>query len=674
MCGIFGFVGCHPARLDNSALLRATADLFRLSESRGKEAAGLAAVLPDSIQVLRSPVRASQLIRMVEYDALVRSALPFGNALGGTAPIAVIGHSRLATSGSELVNSNNQPVVGAGMVAVHNGIIANDTDLWRRFPDLPHAYDVDTEVVLRLLRAALDQGATLPQAIRYTFGLIEGATSLAVFVAEYDALLLATNNGSLYTCRTESAPFLIFASERRILREFLQRRRGGAWPAIESIRQVRAGEALWIDLTNLTAHPFQFPGDAPLAVSEPPPRPLARRIEVKDTLSAPALAPKRVSQFVAKAPPEYPPELITAIDGLRRCTRCILPETVPFIDFDEQGVCNFCRNYSPLQTTGEDSLRKTVERARPAGTSDPDVLVLLSGGRDSTYALHYLRAVLGLDVIAYTYDWGMVTDLARRNMARICGKLGVEHVIVSADIHSKRANIRRNVNAWLRQPDLGIVPLFMAGDKRYLYHAAQVRQQTQCRFMCIASNLLEKTDFKTGFCGISPHRGTTNSALSLAGLLRQPLYYLGAAIRNPAYLNASLADTISAYFYYYFLKDDYLYFFRYVPWDEGVLNQTLADEYGWERAGDTETTWRIGDGTAAFYNYIYYTMAGFTENDTFRSNQIREGMLDRASALRTVHEENRPRYETIQWYCDVVGIDMNAALNIINQAPKRYPV
>ena len=42
------------------------------------------------------------------------------------------------------------------------------------------------------------------------------------------------------------------------------------------------------------------------------------------------------------------------------------------------------------------------------------------------------------------------------------------------------------------------------------------------------------------------------------------------------------------------------------------------------------------DGTAAFYNYIYYTVAGFTENDAFRSNQIRAGVLNRSEAARLV--------------------------------------
>ena len=46
-----------------------------------------------------------------------------------------------------------------------------------------------------------------------------------------------------------------------------------------------------------------------------------------------------------------------------------------------------------------------------------------------------------MNVITYTYDWGMVTDLARRNIARACGKLKVENIIVAADISKKRRRV-----------------------------------------------------------------------------------------------------------------------------------------------------------------------------------------------------------------------------------------
>ena len=94
-------------------------------------------------------------------------------------------------------------------------------------------------------------------------------------------------------------------------------------------------------------------------------------------------------------------------------------------------------------------------------------------------------------------------------------------------------------------------------------------------------------------------------------------------IKNPSYFNTSIYDTLSGEYYRTFSKkNDYYHIFDYINWNENEVNKIL-DFYGWEKAPDTNCTWRIGDGTAAFYNYIYYTVTGFTEHDTFRSNQIR---------------------------------------------------
>lgn len=99
---------------------------------------------------------------------------------------------------------------------------------------------------------------------------------------------------------------------------------------------------------------------------------------------------------------------------------------------------------------------------------------------------------------------------------------------------------------------------------------------------------------------------------------------------------------------------------------------SILKEYDWELAPDTNTTWRIGDGTAAMYNYIYYTIAGFTEHDTFRSNQIREGQITREEALQLVMDENRPRYQNIRWYLDAVDMDFESTIKVINNVPKAY--
>ena len=56
---------------------------------------------------------------------------------------------------------------------------------------------------------------------------------------------------------------------------------------------------------------------------------------------------------------------IDRISSLKRCTKCLLPETFPFIEFDEEGVCNICNNYiQKNQPKPLEELRELVEPYR----------------------------------------------------------------------------------------------------------------------------------------------------------------------------------------------------------------------------------------------------------------------------------------------------------------------
>jgi len=37
-------------------------------------------------------------------------------------------------------------------------------------------------------------------------------------------------------------------------------------------------------------------------------------------------------------------------------------------------------------------------------------------------------------------------------------------------------------------------------------------------------------------------------------------------------------------------------------------------------------------------------------------------------------DENRPRYENLKWYLDIIGIDFVSAIKRINQIPKLYKI
>ena len=667
MCGIWGLVSTGH-ELNPKTIDRLVRDLMVLSESRGKEAAGIAMASRDGVSVFRRASAASKMIATPAYHSFWKRSFDFS---AGT--FAAIGHSRLVTNGAAMHPNNNQPVVGKGLVTVHNGIIVNVDDLWKQHPELTCRTQVDTEVFVALMEA-YQKTEPLENAVRKVFHDIFGMASTLNLFADSGRFVAATNNGSLYCVMSDSGKTIVFASESLTLHRLI--RSGGETKRLFStgkIRQLRAGDALLLSLTDMEPEFFRM--DEDMAVSSAPDKTHEVSINIdqdKDLLiqspyDHPFVASQRYKAF------EIEPEPIRKI---RRCTRCVMPETMPFIEFDDEGVCNYCRTYQKHPLLGRDVLQSWADGVR-RHDSKADAIVAFSGGRDSSYGLHYFVRELGLHPVAFTYDWGMITDLARRNQSRMCAELGVELVLVSADIRKKREYIRKNVSAWLKKPDLGLVPLFMAGDKQYFYYANKTRQQYGINEVLLATNPYEKTHFKFGFCGAKPVilRGKDQGALESlnpSGIARMAAHYLKQYALNPSYINSSLLDSIGATISFYMIPHDYFRLYDYVPWVESIVDDTLINQYGWETSPDCQTTWRIGDGTAPFYNYIYYLVAGFTENDTLRSNQVREGMLTREEALKLVERDNQPRFDSIQWYFDTIGLDMMEALKIIQKIPRLY--
>ncbi|WP_216635306.1 hypothetical protein [Dietzia sp. 111N12-1] len=584
--------------------------LVRQAEQRGRDSSGLVIDTGTQYRVYRADTTIRKLLRTAP--------------LAGTGTFA--GHSRLVTNGT----ADNQPVVRDGMAVIHNGIIVNCDELWDSIPK-SRQLQIDSEIIPALLSYRLDEGDSVEDAAAFVLQSSVGVVACAAMLPELGKLILFSNNGSLYVA--EIAGGYIFSSE-----EFPLVKAGAS-----GIRQIRDPEVFDIRTD-----------ENDISLSE-------ARSRNSDLVPSLILSSSEEHQLEYNLP------------DLVRCTRCILPETMPFIEFNSEGVCNYCLNYRIRNhpRPKEELLELVQPYRREHGA---EVIVPFSGGRDSCYALHLIVEELNLRPITYTYDWGMVTDVGRRNISRMCSKLGVENIIVAADISKKRDHIRRNLNAWLKKPDLGMLSILTAGDKHFFRHIESVKVQTGIDLNLWGINPLEVTHFKAGFLGVPPD--FAEQRVYSHGAMKQLRYQslrFRAMLKSPGYFNRSMWDTLSGEYYRSFAeKSDYFHVFDFWRWDEQEIDSTLLGNYGWEKARDTSTTWRIGDGTAAFYNYAYCTIAGFTEHDTFRSNQIREGDITRDQALELVAEENRPRYPNLKWYLDVVGVDFREAVEAINSVPKLY--
>lgn len=585
--------------------------LVRYSRQRGIDSSGIASFDSNGYSIHRANFDIIKLLKKVNLN---------------NAKIA-LGHSRLVTNGTK----DNQPVVRNKNFVVHNGIIVNESNIWELTQSKRHL-EIDTEVILALTEEYFNKNKEIKGLSKYILDNVEGTVSAALGLPSIGKLLLFTNNGSLYYSKTNEADY--FSSERFPLEKI----------GCERIVQVST-EGIIIDI------------------------PKSDSLEIHDDKS------ERNRDLIPKFKLDSSERdlLEFNVPNLKRCTKCVLPETMPFIHFDDKGVCNYCNNYKARNVPKpKEEILKLVEPYRR--DNEAECIVPLSGGRDSMYSLHLVVKELNLKPITYTYDWGMVTDLARRNISRISSKLGVENIIIAADINKKRRNIEKNLKAWLKKPHLGMVSILTAGDKHFFRHIEKVKKQTGINLNLWGINPLEVTHFKSGFLGIKPDFLEDRVYVSkMSKQLDYQRHRFLQMFKNPSYLNSSLWDTVSGEYYRSILKkSDYYHVYDFWKWDEELIDKTLKEEYDFELAPDTKTTWRIGDGTAAFYNYIYYTVAGFTEHDTFRSNQIREGQLSRDLALKLVKDENQPRYQNIRWYLDTLGMDYIDTIKIINSIPKLY--
>lgn len=626
MCGIFAVLTSCRYKAGPNHYWKTIQKLFIESSRRGQDCSGLYFYNGADEVHITNDAHPKSILNRQNKDLVTAHIKSADYAIS-------IGQTRMITNGNS-DHDNIQPLLGKTTVLSHNGIITNEEIIKKENNVKALADEVDTKTALKILE---NHSVDIKQ-LQSDFHEFEGANNFIFFDKKYNKCILNTSHGSLYFVILDKE-LKIVASELRILEKIVKLYPNNSSDIIQCQPNVLYCMNLKDDKVNLLTNNK------------------SRKKNVQYC---------HVKSFKRHYLSEYVDDMSEKIDAIQRCTKCLLPATVPFIQYDTSGTCNYCKNFGVTSLSNKYDLKELEKRL----SGQKKIVFPLSGGRDSCYGLSFLSQYKDLKITAYTYDWGMVTDLARRNISRMCGALEVEHILVSADIEKKLSHIRKNIIAWLKKPHLGTVPLFMAGDKQFFYFMNKVQKEIRADEIIGCFNPYERTDFKTGFCGVDPFKIKNDIffGLDYKSQIPQLGFYGKQFLTNPGYINSSLFDTAWAYLSYYIIPKKFLTLFDYIPWSEDIVENTIINKFGWELATDTSSSWRIGDGTAPFYNYIYITMAGFTENDALRSNQIRTGQLSRDQAFTKLKDDNKHRLESLDWYFNRVGLDAVDVITKIKQS------
>ena len=218
-----------------------------------------------------------------------------------------IGHTRLKTHGEVDVPENNQPCSVDNDVLVHNGILTNYKDLATE-KNFPENIKLDSLIIAKLINLESKNIENLKDTLIKSIELFKGEITLSGYSKQFNKYYLYSNTGSIYYL-LKNNKIAIFCSEYTISKK-INKILGNKF----DIHKVKKNECLIFDNYGVITDNFTIETNG---------------IEknYKDLNSIKEEISKKVN-----------------IPIIERC-KCILPQTVPFISFNKNGVCNFCENY-----------------------------------------------------------------------------------------------------------------------------------------------------------------------------------------------------------------------------------------------------------------------------------------------------------------------------------------
>ncbi|OGP50961.1 MAG: hypothetical protein A2Y79_10370 [Deltaproteobacteria bacterium RBG_13_43_22] len=373
---------------------------------------------------------------------------------------------------------------------------------------------------------------------------------------------------------------------------------------------------------------------------------------------------------------------------MEKCQKCIIPDSFPNITI-EDGLCSFCREQASnvaktRDVRGRDQLSALLKTRK---TASYDCAVPLSGGKDSSYILYYMVRELNLKPLAIFFDNGFITEMAKRNIERICTALGVDLVVGKASPY-RRKQLKE---ALLMSGSLGQLVKYCGNCENNL-RSFTLNEAAQRNIDYLIWGSTDFEDTAQSFEASSPSgakkfREKYGTFRYMAGKPLQHLQKLAGSTGQ--WGNKLQAFGHGVKYLFYCLCDNYatkapegwrklnpflqvtfarkpvqvVYFFDYVPYDPYRHIETLREELQWEAPEGQEI--RFDCKLASLKNVQYLLETGLTAFGFTLSTLIRNDLLQREEAIKRENRLRRRLLADCRQLADQVGVDIDNVLKKI---------
>ena len=306
------------------------------------------------------------------------------------------------------------------------------------------------------------------------------------------------------------------------------------------------------------------------------------------------------------------------------CTNCVMDTTDSKIEFDQNGVCDFCNDYYenilPGWKQGEDGMRELQEIAKKIRAEGKgkkyDCIIGMSGGVDSSYLCYVAKKIMHLRPLIYCVDTGWNLKLADENTKRIVDALGLDMYTEVVDWEEMKDLQLAFFKSQVPYQDLPQDHAIFAGLYNYAvknkikYVLTGANNATECIRPPVEwvyqNDIVLIDDIHKKF-GKKPLK-----TFPKCGLLKSRLYYAYfKGMKRVAPLN-------------------------YIEYDKAKVKQFLQDEFGWVAYENKH----YENVFTRFYEGFYLPHKfGFDKRRVYFSNEVLAGTMTRAEALEELAKQ-----------------------------------
>ena len=335
----------------------------------------------------------------------------------------------------------------------------------------------------------------------------------------------------------------------------------------------------------------------------------------------------------------------------RICSRCVYDASVPGIQFDGTGVCNYCRLHDemdrqyPTGEAGAAILDQLAARMRADGRGRPyDCVVGVSGGCDSSFMLVKM-VELGLRPMAVHFDNTWNSPIATQNIYNVITSLDVPletHVVNNKEYDDiYRSFLMAGVKDIEAPTDIGLTTvLYQAAEKykvRYIIEGHSFRTEGVAPLGWI---------YMDGRYIASVHRRFGTRPMKTFPNLWMRDFLRWAAIKNIKRIRP-------------------LY---HMDYDKAAAKELLAAKHGWEWYGGHHLENRF---TAFFHTYWLPKRYGIDARMLGHAALVRSGQMSREVALSELAEPIVADPQILALVRKRLGLD-DHELEALVMAPHRH--